>query len=468
MTTLDLPNIQGFVIRGYRLPYAAYLFLRIDDAARARALLGEVLPQVITAARWTEKPESGINVAVSHAGLRALGVASASLDAFPEEFRVGMAARAERLADTDESAPEHWEPYFRDGEAHVLVMVSARDEAALRARDERLRTAVADAGGLTVVGEQQGAALEGGREHFGYADGFAQPSIEGSGFDPLPGAGAPPGKDGTWRPLPPGEFVLGYPDEQNALAPAPPPDEFGVNGSYLVYRKLAQDVAGFRRALREAAEPRTRGGEELLAAKLVGRWRDGTPLDMSPHRQDPALVGDAQRNNAFDFRDGPGRPALPGRRARAADEPAPQPPVRRQAREPPPADPARDHLRRAAARGRGGRRARARRDLHVPAGERRAPVRVRPVAVGERRQRVPARAGPGPDRRPARHRRPVEARPSPATAAAVLHRPAVARRHGARRRVLLHARDQRAGVPRRRLRQSCGVANPAPSISSIR
>ena len=74
MTTLDLANIQGFVIRGYRLPYAAYLFLRIDDATRARALLGEVLPQVITAARWTEKPESGINVAVSHAGLRALGI----------------------------------------------------------------------------------------------------------------------------------------------------------------------------------------------------------------------------------------------------------------------------------------------------------------------------------------------------------------------------------------------------------
>ncbi len=304
MTTLDLANIQGFVIRGYRLPYAAYLFLRIDDAARARALLGDVLPQVITAARWTEKPESGINVAVSHAGLQALGVAAASLDAFPEEFRVGMAARAERLADTGESAPEHWEPCFRDGEAHVLVMVSARDEAALRARDERLRTAVADAGGLTVVGSQEGAALEGGREHFGYADGFSQPSIEGSGFDPLPGEGAPPGKDGTWRPLPPGEFVLGYPDEQDSIAPAPPPDEFGVNGSYLVYRKLAQDVAGFRRALRAAAETYP-GGEELLAAKLVGRWRDGTPLDMSPDRPDPALVKDPARNNAFDFRADP-------------------------------------------------------------------------------------------------------------------------------------------------------------------
>jgi len=304
MTTLDLPNIQGFVIRGYRLPYAGYVFLRIDDAARTRALLREVLPQVITAAKWSEKPESGINIAVSHAGLRALGVAGGSLDAFPEEFRLGMAARADRLGDIGESAPEHWESCFRDGAAHVLVMVSAKDATALRERDKRLRAAVAEAGGLTIVCEHEGSALEGGREHFGYADGFAQPSIEGSEFEPLAGQGAPPGKDGKWRALRPGEFILGYTDEQGSVSPAPPPDQFGVNGSYLVYRKLEQDVAGFRRMLREAAATYP-GGEELLAAKLVGRWRDGTPLDLSPDREDPALVADTRRGNAFDYRDDP-------------------------------------------------------------------------------------------------------------------------------------------------------------------
>jgi Dyp-type peroxidase family len=296
--TIDRRNIQGFVVRGYRLPFAAYVYLRIDDAAEAREVLDDFIPQVITAEHWTDKPESGINVAFSFAGLRAMGLGERSLDAFPAEFKAGMAARAQVLGDIGDSAPEQWEQPFRDGEAHALVMVSAQNPEALEARTGRVRTVVEGSGGATVVGSQLGAALEGGREHFGYADGFAQPAIEGSGFEPQPGQGAP-GKDG-WRPIKPGELLLGYPDEQGAPTPAPPPDDFGVNGSFLVYRKLRQDVAAFRRMLREAAGAYP-GGEELLAAKIVGRWRDGTPLDASPDRQDPALATDRARTNAFDY-----------------------------------------------------------------------------------------------------------------------------------------------------------------------
>jgi Dyp-type peroxidase family len=298
MTEIDRKNVQGFVLRGYRLPYAGYVYLRIDDAAQARAALADFIPQVITAEHWTDKPESGVNVAFSFEGLRALGCDDRSLDAFPAEFKAGMAARASVLGDIGDSAPEHWEAPFRDRQAHVLVMLSAKDPAALADRDGRVRAAVERAGGAIVIGEQAGAALEGGREHFGYADGFAQPSIEGSGFPSEPGAGAVHGND--WRPLKPGELLLGYPDEQGSTTPAPPPDELGVNGSFLVYRKLHQDVAAFRRLLREAAANYP-GGEELLAAKIVGRWRDGTPLDVSHERPDPGVVADPKRNNAFDF-----------------------------------------------------------------------------------------------------------------------------------------------------------------------
>ena len=152
---------------------------------------------------------------------------------------------------------------------------------------------------MTVVADQRGGALPGGREHFGYADGFSQPAIEGSRFPDHPGAGAV-AKGGEWRPIRAGEFILGYPDEQGALPAAPEPAAFSDNGTYLVYRKLRQDVAGFRRSLEQAATLYP-GGEELLAAKLVGRWRDGTPLDLSPEREDPSITGDRARNNAFDY-----------------------------------------------------------------------------------------------------------------------------------------------------------------------
>ena len=101
---LQLDSIQGFVVRGYRLPSAGYLFLRIDDAPRARALLAETTPDVLTADPWETKPESGINIAFTYAGLVAIGVPGTSLAGFPEEFAVGMAARSDSSA-TSARAP---------------------------------------------------------------------------------------------------------------------------------------------------------------------------------------------------------------------------------------------------------------------------------------------------------------------------------------------------------------------------
>ncbi|HWM08932.1 MAG TPA: hypothetical protein VNO82_06300, partial [Solirubrobacteraceae bacterium] len=188
MTALDFPDIQGFLVRGYRLPAAGYLFLKIEDAATAREFLADFVPQVITAERWDVKPESGINLAFSYAGLRALGVPDDS--GFPAEFRDGMASRAALLGDVGDSAPDHWEDCFRSGDAHVLVMISAKDADALAERDENIRALVARRGGASVVVTQRGGVLASHREHFGYADGFSQPAIEGSRFDDHPGAGA--------------------------------------------------------------------------------------------------------------------------------------------------------------------------------------------------------------------------------------------------------------------------------------
>jgi Dyp-type peroxidase family len=294
---IDLADIQGDVLRGYTYPCAVYLWLRIDDVERARALMTRMLPQVHTAEPWREgPPPTAMHVAFTFAGLAALGLEDALLDSFPPEFREGMAARAERLGDRGPSAPSQWEPGFRD--AHVLVTLYGLDEARLEAGRDALRGV--GEGAVTLVHEQRAAALEGGRDHFGFADGIAQPAVRGSGVAPRPGDGQPDGRAG-WREVRTGEFLHGYEDEDGGLS-APPAAPFDRNGTFMVYRKLAMDVAGFRRFVAEAGYP---GGPEALAAKIVGRWPDGTPLARSPDRPDPALAADPAAINDFSYASDP-------------------------------------------------------------------------------------------------------------------------------------------------------------------
>ncbi len=299
---VDLADIQGNVLRGYTYPVAAYVFLRIDDAGNARALMRRMLPQVATAEPWNNnQPPTAMHVAFTYAGLEALDLPQPILDSFPDVFREGMAARADRLGDRGPSAPEHWEPGLGTTEAHVLVTVYASDTRHLEQARQALKTVGAEQA-VTVVHEQRAEASRDGRDHFGFFDGIAQPAIAGSGVTPRPGDGQPAGR-GRWRDVWAGEFLHGYTDEDGALpqAPAPP---FDRNGTFMVYRKLAMDVAALRRFLAHHGE-RFPGGPERLAAKIVGRWPDGTPLARSPDRPDPALAANPHAINDFSYKNDP-------------------------------------------------------------------------------------------------------------------------------------------------------------------
>jgi Dyp-type peroxidase family len=296
----DLSDIQGNVLRGYTFPCAAYLFLRIDDPQKARALMGRMLPAISTAEPWGDSPpDTALHVALTYAGLQAVGVAQDILDSFPEEFREGQAARAERLGDRGPSAPEHWEPGLGTGEAHVLVTVYATDDEKLEAARMALKTVGAE-GAVTVVNETRASALEGGKDHFGFFDGIAQPALAGSNVSGRPGDGQPNG-DGTWRDMAVGEFLLGHQDEDGTM-PAAPKAPFDCNGTYMVYRKLAMDVPAFRRFI-ETEGAKYPGGPEMLGAKIVGRWQDGTPLELSPDAPDPDIAADPARINDFFYGD---------------------------------------------------------------------------------------------------------------------------------------------------------------------
>jgi Dyp-type peroxidase family len=129
-----------------------------------------------------------------------------------------------------------------------------------------------------------------GTEAFGFKDNISQPAVEGSGI---------PGSNPSEQPIKAGEFVLGYPDETGTIPPMPTPEVLGRNGTYLVVRKLHQRVAAFRQYLRaNSASP---AEEELLGAKIMGRWRSGAPLVLRPDRDDPALGADPLRNNDFAY-----------------------------------------------------------------------------------------------------------------------------------------------------------------------
>ena len=127
-------------------------------------------------------------------------------------------------------------------------------------------------------------------EHFGYRDRLSQPVIAGTGEQPTPGSGPP---------IKAGEFFLGYSDEEGALGGLPQPETLSRNGSYVAYLRMEEHVSAFRDFLRQHGE--TPEQQELVAAKLMGRWRSGAPLVLTPNRDDAALGADYSRNNDFNY-----------------------------------------------------------------------------------------------------------------------------------------------------------------------
>jgi Dyp-type peroxidase family len=299
--TLELFDIQGNVVRGYKkLPYGCHLFARINDGALGRAWLAGAVERVTTAELQARSQLNvACNIGFSATGLERLDVPPALLGEFSEEFRDGMAARAKALGDRGDSHPNHWkQDVFRSRSADVVVSVYAEDEDLRTEEVDRLKEEFEERN-LKVVHERPIARERSEehppREHFGFADGFAQPRIDGAPRDRRAVSTSSP----TGDPLPAGEFLLGYEDVDGVL-PQGPPGSLGRNGTYMVYREFDQDVVGFRRFLSQ--QNRDSGlSEELLAAKIVGRWRNGTPLVMSPG--DDELPTDRADKDDFGYGD---------------------------------------------------------------------------------------------------------------------------------------------------------------------
>lgn len=298
MNAVDLADVQGLILRGYKMPLARYVGLNVRDAGAARTFLRAVsdgdpaVPSVTTAQPWTaEKPACALNLGFTAAGLAAIGVAQETSDSFPEEFAAGASARAQRAGDTGSSAPQHWLPWLTEPGPHMLLTVSAQSADALERTTGRLERAWS--AGWVELGRLDGEALPGGGvAHFGYRDGLSQPTIEGA-----PLAGLP---DRLPR-APLGEFLLGHPSQHPQYTyPVPVPAQLGTNGSFAAFRVLEQDCNAFAEFLTTQAS-RTGMSEELVAAKLCGRWRNGIPLVLSPDTDTPDPPIPAEALNDFDY-----------------------------------------------------------------------------------------------------------------------------------------------------------------------
>lgn len=295
---LEVEQIQGLVLSGYgHLRHAGYLFLTIQDAARARDWLRARIPEVTNAVKPAKDrlPKRCLNIAFTAAGLAALGVPEAALASFSAEFREGPAEphRAALLGDVGRSAPEGWDLGGPNNPPiHILLALYQDGEAARDGfRDEQ--RALLAAGGLAEVYTQNGYRADDSHEHFGFLDGVSNPRIRGLGETPAA------------TDVAPGEFVLGYMTEYQHVSPIPGlqalgSDVLGRNGAYLIYRKLAQDVPAFQEYLRSVTDG-SRAAMDYLSARMVGRWPSGAPLVTSPEADDPALGTDSHRNNSFGY-----------------------------------------------------------------------------------------------------------------------------------------------------------------------
>jgi Dyp-type peroxidase family len=291
---LELDEIQHFLLTRTPALAARYEFLTFRERASGQAWLAGLIDKVGTGKSvGSASPDSRwVTLAFTWNGLRALGLDEASLATFPEEFRQGMAARAEIVGATGANHPDRWVGELASPALHAIAILFARDvaerERCKREHDQYL----SQIRGVEILSGLDLEAIYPGepREHFGYRDRLTHPVIEGTGEV------SPPG---SLPPIKAGEFFLGYIDESGTKPLMPQPEPVFRNGSYLAYLRLHEHVGAFRDFLREHSQ--TREEQELVAAKLMGRWRSGAPLVLAPEKDDPALGVDIERTNNFDY-----------------------------------------------------------------------------------------------------------------------------------------------------------------------
>lgn len=321
-SALESPQIQSIVFGGLGfLRYGMCLgFVLSDDRKAAQQWLRSALPSVAFGDGRKHR-DGAVIMALAASSLYKLDLQRESILTFPQAFLDGMCAswRSRNLGDEGENAPKHWEWGNPQRNVDGIMLLYAKDDGALATLRDNMVDLLKRHGHTSEV-EIRFVPLpekdkqSGGRadvEPFGFLDGVSQPIIRGTykalrGADPIHIVEA-------------GEFILGYPDNRGYLPDTPTlaamydpedklpitanpeagfarpivnePRDIGRNGTFLTVRQLSQDVEQFESYCAfQAANIAPRFPDwmnitaEFVAAKMIGRWKDGSSLVRYPYR----------------------------------------------------------------------------------------------------------------------------------------------------------------------------------------
>ncbi|KAJ6536896.1 hypothetical protein B0H19DRAFT_1182080 [Mycena capillaripes] len=285
-TSLPLDNIQSDILIGMRKKKELFFFFGIENAADFKTKLkSEILPRVTSTKKLLDddKLTIALNIAFSQAGLNKLDISEPDLR--DTEFKNGQFSDSANLGDGADA--KTWLSPFKGTSIHGVILLASDTIENIDTTLKSLKSALGSS--ITEIHSLQGAARpehEEGHEHFGFLDGISNPFV--AGFDDQ--SKALPGQ----AQVPAGEILL------RETGPG-----WAKDGSFLVFRQLQQLVPEFNKFLADhpvGPESLTRDERsQLLGARMVGRWKSGAPVFLTPNRDDPELARDSSRNNDFTY-----------------------------------------------------------------------------------------------------------------------------------------------------------------------
>jgi Dyp-type peroxidase family len=279
-----LQCLQGNILKGHGRTETVNIFFKMDaaKALEMKRVLRELANYHITSAdrqlRETEIfHENGtpgltfVAVFLSATGYAALGAAAQAPVGEPQFFKKGMRDGASVSAVNDNLSD--WDSHFNQ-QIDGMVLVGDNDSRLVQFKRDEVASLLKE-GGATIVHEQIGSVVKNhvndGIEHFGYVDGRSQPLLLEEDIE----REATTAGTVRWDP----EFSLGA-----ALVKDPSVTDTVSFGSYFIFRKLEQNVQGFKRQEQVLATNLGFAGSEkreLAGALVVGRFEDGTPVTLS-------------------------------------------------------------------------------------------------------------------------------------------------------------------------------------------